>query len=55
MRQLSNYDFQLAMRLLRFLSQHRGTTLKEREASRKALLLVRKMEKKENSLSYGKD
>lgn len=47
MKQLSNSDYQLALRLLRFLASWRGSTLKEREASRKAFLLARKMEKKE--------
>lgn len=46
MKQLSNADFNQALRLLRYLSSLIGTTRKEREASRKARLLVKKMEKK---------
>ena len=39
----------MVVRLLRFLSFHKGQSVKEREASRKASLLLRKIEKKETS------
>jgi hypothetical protein len=44
---LSNNDFDRAVRLLRFLSRTKGTTLKEKEAARKAGLLVKKLEKQQ--------
>ncbi len=46
MRQLSNNDYDQAIRLLRHLSTIKGDSLKEREAARKAGLLVRKLERK---------
>lgn len=45
--QISNADFQQAIRLLRGLSTFRGTTLREKETIRKAKMLTRKLEKKE--------
>jgi len=44
---LSNNDFDRAVRLLRLLSRTKGTTLKEKEAARKAGLLVKKLEKQQ--------
>lgn len=52
MRQLSNNDYDQAIRLLRHLSTVKGDSLKEREAARKAGLLVRKLERKTLKLSY---
>lgn len=46
MRQLFNNDYDQAIRLLRHLSTVKGDSLKEREAARKAGLLVRKLERK---------
>lgn len=46
MRQLSNNDYDQALRLLRHLSNVVGDSLKEREVARKAGLLVRKLERK---------
>lgn len=47
MRPLSNSDYDRAVRLLRFLSHTKGTTLRESEAARKAGLLVKKLEKQQ--------
>lgn len=52
MRHLSNNDYDQALRLLRHLSTVKGDSLKEREAARKAGLLVRKLERKTLKLSY---
>lgn len=49
MRQISNNDFDQAVRLLRHLSRTKGQTLKEVEAARKATLLVKKFEKLEKT------
>lgn len=46
--EISNADFHQAQRLLKSLSSFRGTTLKEREAIRKAKLLTKKLDKKED-------
>lgn len=46
MKQLSNADFALALRLLIHLASRNGNTLREREAARKAELLARKMQRK---------
>ena len=47
MKQLSNSDYALALRLLHALSQTRGETRRERENARKAYVLLRKMKRKE--------
>lgn len=47
MRHLSDADFTLILRLLRHLSRNRGESVKDKEMSRKAGLMVRKMEKNE--------
>lgn len=46
MKSLSNSDYNQTLRLLRHLSNIKGDSLKEREAARKAGLLVRKLERK---------
>lgn len=46
MKSISNSDYDQAIRLLRHLSTVKGDSLKEREAARKAGLLVRKLERK---------
>ena len=48
MKHISNSDYALTIRLLRHLSTNRGESLKDREMSRKATLMVRKMEKRDN-------
>lgn len=45
MKSISNSDYDQAIRLLRHLSTVKGDSLKEREAARKAGLLVKKMER----------
>ena len=45
MRQISNRDYEQAIRLLRCLASTKGESLKEREAARMAKLLVKKLEK----------
>jgi len=47
MKQLSNSDYALALRLLYALSKKRGENLKERENARKATLLYRKLVRKD--------
>ena len=47
MRQLSNADYNLALRLLLALSQTRGTTIREKENTRKATLLYKKLRRKD--------
>ena len=46
MRQLSNSDYDQALRLLRHLAHTKGNTLREKEAARKAGLLVKKLDNK---------
>lgn len=46
MKEISDSDFRQAFLLLLFLAKAGGTTLHQREASRKAGLLVRKWDKK---------
>ena len=46
MKHLSNSDYALTLRLLRHLSASKGEGLKDKEMSRKATLMVRKMEKR---------
>lgn len=46
MKHLSDSDYALTLRLLRHLSQNRGVNVKDKEMSRKAGLMVRKMEKR---------
>lgn len=46
MKHLSNSDYALTIRLLRHLSTNRGESLRDKEMSRKAGLMVRKMEKR---------
>ena len=47
MKQLSNSDYSLALRLLGALSKTKGTTVRERENARKAALLYKKLSKRE--------
>lgn len=47
MKHLSDSDFALALRLLNHLWKNRGESLKDKEMSRKAGLLVRKMKRKD--------
>ena len=47
MKQISNADFELALRLLNALARNKGTTIKECENSRKAFLLYKKLKKNE--------
>lgn len=47
MKQVSNSDFDKILRLLYALSKTQGTCLKERENSRKAYLLHKKLTRKE--------
>ena len=49
MRQISNRDYEQAIRLLRCLASTKGESLKERETARKACLLVKKLEKIEQT------
>jgi len=46
MKQISNADFQATIRLLDALSLARGSTVRERENSRKAWLLAKKLKRK---------
>lgn len=48
MRQLSNSDYALALRLLYALSATRGETIREKDNARKAFLLYRKLKKKDD-------
>lgn len=43
---ISNADFRSVLRLLEALSLARGSTVKEKEAARKAWLLVKKLKRK---------
>ena len=43
---ISNSEFDKAVRLLRHLARTKGDTLREKEAARKAGLLVKSLEKK---------
>ena len=45
MKQISNADFSLALRLLDALSQMRGESVRERENARKAALLSKKLKR----------
>ena len=47
MKSISNSDYDQALRLLRHISTVKGDSLKEREAARKAGLLVKKLEKQQ--------
>ena len=47
MKQLSNDDFYAVLRLLDALSDTKGVTLRERENARKAGLLARKLNRKD--------
>ena len=47
---LSNEDFKKAVRLLKVLASQKGDTSKDREMSRRAVLLVRKLERKKRLL-----
>ena len=47
MKQLSNTDYNLALRLLYALSKTNGATVKERENARKAYVLHKKLKRKE--------
>ena len=49
MRQLSNSDYDLTLRLLRHLSAIKGNSVKDKEMSRKAGLMARKMGKNKES------
>ena len=44
---ISNADFRSVLRLLEALSLARGETIKEKEAARKAWLLVKKLKRKD--------
>ena len=55
MKQLSNSDYDLTLRLLRHLSAIKGESIKDKEMSRKAGLMVRKMERMANNNPYGKN
>ena len=47
MKQLSNSDYALALRLLYALSRTKGQTLRERENARKAFVLHKKLVKRD--------
>lgn len=47
MKQISNADFYAVLRLLESLSATKGATLRERENARKAGLLARKLNRKD--------
>lgn len=47
MKQLSNADFYSVLRLLESLSLRKGLTVREKEDARKAALLVRKLNRKD--------
>lgn len=48
MRSMSNSDYMLALRLLRHLSSMRVDGTRDREARRKATLLVRKLDRRDD-------
>ena len=49
MRQISNKDYTLALRLLYELSQTKGQTIREKENARKAYILHRKLTKNDGN------
>ena len=49
MKQLSNSDYALALRLLYALSLTRGASIREKENARKAAVLHRKLKKRERN------
>lgn len=49
MKQISNSDYTLVLRLLKHLSSSSGMTAREKDMARKAGLVVRKMERRDNN------
>ena len=52
---ISNADFRSVLRLLEALSLARGSTIKEKEAARKAWLLVKKLKRKDGKARIRQD